>query len=306
MKLINNKISTYIICVLLFFVFIQNKIIAKDVEFPLIQSFSYFPYSDNNVLQPGFFDIGIDIYHSNIFTFNNNDNIMNDFALTSFTFGFRYGLSNSITTEVFVRYMTVTGGFMDGFIEKFHSFFGLPDAYRLDYPRDVVSYFNNDIFAYENSTGTISPVIFSALVKLYSKNSFDIKTRIAFGVPLKSKPGLSSDKLFLTLGLVCSYQSDNLRVDLSNYVSWFKEPEWFSSVALKDRLFFSEIRISYKRFLTGFIIKTSPLIESESSRNAYQIQLGFKINDNIEFLFLEDFAPFDTSPDVSFNLRIKF
>ncbi len=305
MKLLNNKLFILFFCTIFILISLQDMLVSKDIEFPLVQSFTYFPYSENNVLEKNEFGMGFDIYHSNIFTFNKSDNIMSDFELTSVTLGLRYGVLANITAELFFRYAAISGGAMDGFIEGFHSFFGLPEAYRPDYPRDIVNYFNNDYFDYEKNTGTMSPLIISLLARIYSDNSFSIKTRLGLGIPLKSKPGLSSDKLFLTAGLICSYRSENMKIDFSNYISWFKEPEWFANVELNDKIYFSEIRISYKRFLTGFIIKTSPLIESESGRNAYQIQLGYKINDNIELLFLEDFAPFDTSPDVSFNLRIK-
>ncbi len=295
-----------IISLIFFLFFIQSSIQAKDIEFPLIQSFSYFPYFENSLIAEGTIETGIDIYHSNIFTFNKEDNIMNDFELTSFTLGLRYGLTNRITAELFVRYAGLSGGIMDGFIEKFHKILGLPDAFRPDYPRDIVNYFNNDNFEYEKKTGSISPIIASLLVRVFSEENFNINTRIGLGIPVKSKPGLSSDKFFLTAGVICSYKRDNLKVEFSNYISLFKEPEWLLSEDLKDKMFFSEIRIVYKRFLTGFIFRTSPFIESEASRNAYQIQLGFKISDKIEFLFLEDFAPFDTTPDISCNLRIRF
>jgi len=280
--------------------------LAKDVEFPLVQSFAYYPYSENDILSANKFSMCIDIYHSNIFTFHRDDNLMNDFELTSFTLGTRYGLTNSITLEVFIRYMTMNGGFLDGFIENFHSFFGLPTAYRPNYSRDIVSYYNNNYFSYSENTGTMSPVILSLLTNIFSEDNFNVKTRIALGIPLKSKPGLSSDKAFLTTGLIFTYNKDRFRLDFSNYLSWFKTPEWFADVELKSKTFFTELRITYKRFLTGFIFKTSPLVYSESSANAYQIQFGYKISNKIEFLILEDFAPFDTSPDISFNLCVKF
>lgn len=295
-----------ILIVVLFVIVILNlHLNSKDIEFPLVQSFAYYPYEENNTLSKGQFDMNFNLYQSNIFTFNFKDNIMNDFGMSSVVFGTRYGLINNLTIELYIRYMAITGGFLDGFIENFHRFFGLPNAYRPDYPRDIVNYYNNDYFVYKNRTGNMSPLVISLLSELMTGDYYELKGRIGIGIPVKSKPGISSDKLFLSTGLIFTYEYDSLTIDLATYLSWFKNPKWFEDVELRSKVFFAEIRIKYKKFLTGFIFKNSPLIYSESGRNAYQIQLGFIINKHLEFLFLEDFAPFDTTPDVSFNLRIK-
>jgi len=294
-----------IFIVILLVIIFNLSLDSKDIEFPLVQSFVYYPYEENDVLLKGKFDMNFNLYQSNIFTFNKSDNIMNDFGLSSGIFGTRYGLTNNLTVELYLRYMAITGGFLDGFIENFHSFFGLPDAYRPDYSRDIINYHNKDFFLYENKTGNMSPLVISLLTELITGDYYELKGRIGIGIPIKSKPGISSDKAFLTTGFIFTYEHNNWKIDLSTYLSWFKNPEWFEKVELKSKTIYSEIRVRYKKFLTGFIFKNSPLVYGESGRNAYQIQLGFVINKNLEFLFLEDFAPFDTTPDVSFNLRIK-
>ncbi len=301
----SNYYLLFTLCIILMFLFLPDRLLSKDIEFPLIQSFTYFPYSENYLLTKDAIGVGLDIYHSNVYTFNTFENIMNDFALTSITVGLRYGLSNNFTAELFIKYSVLNGGIMDVFIEDFHSFFGYSDHNRPDNPRNDVNYYNNDFFLYRKDNGTMSPIVFSFLKKIYSKNNISTKARIGIGIPLETKPGLTSDKLFITSGIICTYKRKNLKIDFSNYISWFKKPEWILNEELKNKIYFSELRFKYKIIIIGFIIKTSPFIIGDLSRNAHQIQLGLRINDNIELLLLEDFTPFVTTPDISFNLRIK-
>lgn len=80
--------------------------------------------------------------------------IANDFALTStaneqihldgesyrWTLAARYGLADGFEAGIEVPYVLYGGGIFDGFVEGWHSFFGLPDEGRNTVPRDHLSF----------------------------------------------------------------------------------------------------------------------------------------------------------------------
>jgi len=292
---------------LLFFylAYFSAMIYPKSTEYPLIQSMSYFPYSDNNLLKKKDFSFNLDLYYSNIYMFNRKRTVVNDFENLSTVFEFRYGLARGLNMELYFRHSYIFGGMMDRFIENFHDYFGFSDNQRPVYPRDSVHYKFNDSFFYTDKKGSFSPVILSFLGRILESPHFSIKSRIAIGLPLSNTPGLSSDKPFLTPGLILTYKKDWFAIDFINYLSFFKEPVWLKGEDIRSFIYRSEIKLHIKRFIIGFIIRTSPFEKGDISHSAYQLYLGFKVLKSLEFVILEDFDPFDTTPDISFNIRVK-
>lgn len=278
---------------------------AVDVEFPLIQSMSYFPYSDHDMLLKNHWRVSLNMYYSNIYMFDYERTTINDMETLSTSLALGYGLSNRITLEFYYRVMFAFGGLMDGLIVEFHDLFGLAEGGRNQYPRNKVNYLYKDAFSYDSGTIGQSPLILGVLSNLYQKNNFNLNGRIALGLPISSKPGFSSNKPFITMGLILLYRRKNFFIDFSNHVSLFKTPKWLAAEDLKKLVFHSEIRISYNRVFGGFLYKSTPFRIADLSNGAYQVYIGYKIWKYFELSLVEEFPPMDTTPDVSFNLKIK-
>jgi hypothetical protein len=278
---------------------------AMDVEFPLIQSMSYFPYSDHHTLFKNHWRFSLNTYYSNIYMFDHERTTVNDMETLSTTLALGYGLTGGITLEVYYRFIFAFGGLMDGLIVNFHDLFGLSEGGRNEYPRNEVNYRYKDVFSYENNTTGQSPLIFGVLGKLYQEGNFYLNGRIALGLPVSSKPGFSSNKPFITVGLILLYKGKNFSIDFSNHVSLFKNPHWLAAGDLKKRVFHSEIRVNYRRLFGGFLYKSTPFPMNDLSNGAYQVYIGYKIWKYFELSLVEEFPPMDTTPDVSFNLKIK-
>jgi len=296
--------KTSLIFVLVFGILVQH---AASVEFPLVQAMSYFPFFENKSLEKSDLTVAIRGYYSNIYSynFNGDESMINDFEMASIILAFRFGLFKKTVLEFFYRYFYVYGGFMDKSIEDFHDLFGLPSAGRENFPRNHVHYEYNDYYNYDSNMGSHSPFIFSALQHFFSSGTFNIYGRLFMGIPLKSKPGFVSDKLFYGTGLVLNYEKNDFSFGLASYISFFNKPEWLNGVDLNNSIFFSDIQIKFKRFLAGFVLKTSPIKEGNLSHNAHQVYVGYKISDNFEIGFIEDLTKFDTTPDICFYFRVK-
>lgn len=279
--------------------------VSQDVEYPLIQSMYYFPYSDNSLLQKGTYAIGTDLYYSNVYMHNHERTVINDMETFSHTLNFRYGLSDIVTLEAWWRWSTLFGGFLDRGIEKFHSLIGLPDNGRSDFPRRGVHYRYKDLFYYQDGQEAASPLVFSFLNNIHRTETISLKSRFSVGIPLSGKVGLASGKPVLSLGLIFDYRYEWFFLELSSYLAWSKQPKWMTGDDLRRQVFYSRLEMHARRFIGGFIFRSSPFPEGDISGGAYQMYIGYQITPTVDFIILEDFHPFDTTPDVSFQLRIR-
>jgi hypothetical protein len=266
---------------------------------------SYFPYSDHHTLLKNRWRFSLNMYYSNIYMFDDARTTVNDMEMLSTTLALGYGLTNRITVELYYRVISVFGGVMDGLIVNFHDFFGLSEGGRNQFPRDLVNYSYKEAFSYEKSTMGQSPLVLGVLANLYQKKYFNLNGRLSLGLPLASKPGFSSNKPFLTLGLILLYKRKNFSFNFSNHLSYFKNPDWLGGEDLKNSIFHSEFRIDYKRLFAGLLYRSTPFRMEDLANGAYQVYFGFKIWKYFELSLVEEFPPMDTTPDVSFNLKIK-
>lgn len=303
-------------CLVLFILVSVTSLQARVMEFPLIQSMTFFPYAEQTLLEKEEISVSFNLNYSNVYMFERKGeetHTINDFEISSPTLAFRYGLFKGVTLEFYYRLSSVFGGQLDTFIENFHDSFNLPDNQRPQYPRDSVHFKYQDYFQYYQRKSFVSPLVFSLLAPVYRSPRFSVKTRIAIGIPLAELPGFVSDKPFLTTGLIMGFGGDKLApsgfphfsLDMSGYLSFFKQPQWLEGEDLSSQVFYSDIRLGLGRFIAGFSFRTSPFKRGDIANSAKQLYFGYRFGKSIELIILEDLAPFDTSPDISINLRIK-
>ncbi len=278
---------------------------ATDVEFPLVQSMSYFPYAHHYTLEKKDLQFTLDISYSNIYTYDYQRTRIIDMETLSSTLGIRYGLTSRITLELYYKAAAAFGGIMDGLIINFHKTFGLAEGGRNDFPRNQVNYTYDNVFSYTENTPAQLPLVLGTMTRIYSRGNLQLNGRLALGLPLSAKTGFSGNKPFLTAGIILSYKKEKFSLDFSNHVSFFKNPNWLPEEDLENRIFHSEIRVDYKRIFGGILYKSTPFKADELANDAYQVYLGIKIWKYFELSLVEEFPPMDTVPDVSFHLRIN-
>lgn len=277
-----------------------------DVEFPLIQSMSHFPYSDNHILGKETYTLSLNVSYSNICIFDHERTTINDMEMWSNTLALRYGFSHRVTFEFYSRTVLVYGGIMDSFIENFHKLLGLEVGGRGDLPRNKVNYLYKDMFSYDKGMLVQSPPVLGVLGNLYETETLRINGRLAVGVPVFSKPGFSSGKPFYTAGVIFLYKHKNekLAIDFSNHFSLFANPGWLAHEEISNHIFLSELRVNYKNFFGGILYRSTPFKTGKLSTGACQVYIGFRFWKRFEFSFVEEFPPLDITPDVTFNLKI--
>lgn len=279
---------------------------GADVEFPLVQSFSFFPFFENNLLEKKGYSLSLDMYYSNIFMFDSQKTTVNDMEVFSNILAFRYGLFDFLSLELYYRFSIIHGGSLDRFVMKFHDVFDLPEAQRGEYPVNKVNYEFKDSYSYHEKTGVPASLLFAAAPTLYRSENAHVLGRIGLGLPLLTKPGFTGDKPFFCTGVALFYKLGRFTVDFSGYLSFYKAPEWLQDEAIRFNIFSYEMEVTFKRFFSGFRYRSSPFKEGDLSHRAAQLFIGYRLGRRFEFAIIEDFSPYDTTPDLSFNFRINF
>ena len=278
----------------------------SDVEFPLVQSFSYFPYVKNNMLSNGDDGFVIDMGYSNVYMFTVEADIINDFDVFTATIGYRKSILRNLNVEFYLRTGVLYGGIMDKLIEDFHKLIGNGEDARGEFPKNTVNYKYKDVFSYNKAVTFAGPFIAGILTRLYDGNEIDINFRASLGIPLQEKAGISSGKPFLSTGFLFLYRKNKLALDLSLYGSFFKIPEWYDPQEVRSRIFFFNLQGAYKKIFGGFLFRSTPFRNGDLSNPAYQIYFGYRITDKLSISMYEEIPPMDTIPDVSFRLIYEF
>jgi len=279
---------------------------SSDVDFPLVQSFSYFPYVKNNMLVNGDSDFVIDFGYSNIYMFNYERDVVNDFETGSITIGYRKSVLRNINVEFYLRAGVIYGGVMDKLIVDFHKLIGNGEDGRDEFPRNTVNYQYKDVFTHNKSLIISGPFIAGILTNLYDGKDVDINFRASLGIPLKEKEGLSTGKPFLSTGFIFLFRKNKLAIDMSIYGSFFKIPDWEEPQNIRSRMFFFNLHGAYKKIFGGLLFRSTPFRNGDLSNPAYQIYFGYKISDFVSISMYEEIPPMDTVSDVTFRLIFEF
>ena len=273
------------------------------VEFPLIQSMAYFPFSADPPPEASRFTLTLETHYSNIYAMAFDQEVANDFEMFSALLAGRYGISDRTFVEMYYRFFYVHGGFFDGIIEDFHGLLGLSLGGRDAAGRNEVDYRYPGFFQYGDSTGGSSPLLISLGHTLLKSPTTRLVGRLFAGIPVVSKPGFVSDKPFFGAGLMLDTQVSLIRVHLSAHLAAVGEPEWLEGEPLHSTVFHSNLELAYRRLKLGFALRTSPFKSGDPGHNGHQIYLGYRIARWLEAGFVEDLPPFDTTLDVGIYLK---
>lgn len=298
-------LKKYLIIILFLFI-ISGTVFSLDVEFPAIQAFAYYPYNSDQLPGKNNYRITADVYYSNIYMFNVDRSVINDFEAASLVVGAGYGLSEDTVVEFYLKGSVLYGGIMDKLIMDFHEVFGLNEGGRGEYPRNKVNIRNGEYFSYQENQFVLSSPVVGIVSRLYGNRGLEILVRGGVGIPLNSRPGLVSNNPFLNTGIIFVYKKGKTAVKLSGYLSFFKRPKWIDPEKVSSRMFMTNGEIISGRVFGGFILRTSPFLGGDISNKALQIYLGYKISNSLKISMFEEIPPMDTIPDVTFRISFSF
>ena len=131
--LINNPLNLYAAEITPFYTQNQN---------PLISIFGLPSNGQATVIGQGKSDLRLTLDLANNYTTDSNmrESIILDGESASMKLFGRYGIGSQTEVGIEIPFLIVGGGFLDGFIENFHSTFGFPNAGREFAPRNRLLY----------------------------------------------------------------------------------------------------------------------------------------------------------------------
>jgi hypothetical protein len=109
---------------------------------PLVRIFGLPAIGAASVLPAGRVEGTFSVDASNNFApgFDDGESVMLDGETYRFALAARYGIAPGFEIGLSIPLLANSGGFMDGFIEGFHDFFGFSQGDRKSYPRDRLQY----------------------------------------------------------------------------------------------------------------------------------------------------------------------
>ena len=294
----NRFLSMALLCL------IPLSLYSMDVEFPLVQAMTHFPFPTSRSPGTGGREFFLELNHSNIYSYDSARFNVNDMGIFGVTVGFRYGLGPNLTLEAAQRVSFITPGVLDPVIVGFHDLFGLKQGGRGEYPENQVLYRLGEAFKYTGSRAALLPLVVGVCARVWHRPGAEATLRLAAGIPLDPLPGFSSDRPFVTAGLTLAFSGGDWRFKLNPRISFFRSPSWAEGIPMRERIAALELGVHYRRWSLDMLLRSSPFEETELANRAWVIRLGFRLLPWLELAIIEEFPPMDTTADVTFSWRV--
>lgn len=253
----------------------------------------------------------------------NNEAIMIDGETHRATLQFRYGLNQHIELGIDLPYISHEGGRVDGFIDGWHEFWGLPDGDRSKFSRNQLNYrYENHgqvLTQLKRSADGLSDISLSLAYQLSSQPQRQWALRSSVKLPTGDADFLlGSESTDIALGLMVSdqvlLQAYNIGLHASAGVMWMDDGKVLDELR-KDWVAYGSTTLSWAASPT-LNIKIqldahSAFYDShlaELGSNSAQLILGGTLvlskKWSLDLALGEDIAV-DTAPDVVFIVAIK-
>ncbi len=251
-------------------------LLAQEVVFPPVQRYFELPHLGRESLS-------LNLYQANIFE-KKRDYYL-DFEETRLTLSLSLPLSELTRIYLYVPFVYVSGGLMDGLIDGFHRFFGFPDGGRRGVPYGRVTY-----LLFSEDLASRGPAIAEPEVFLSYGRAFQLI--VGSKVPLR-KDGFRSGGPWGFVGASLKGKAGEVLLKSSLGIAQGE-----------GRFFLSRFEGTWRRFDFGFLLRTSPYSEGDISHPATAVFLSIRVMEGVKLGFVEDLAPYDTSAD--FTLYLSF
>ncbi|HEX7502979.1 MAG TPA: hypothetical protein VF451_06130, partial [Acidobacteriota bacterium] len=172
------------------------------------------------------------------------------------------------------------------------------------FPEKTIHYKFKDRFYYRENQWAPAPLVISLAARIHRFGAVDVNGRLGLGIPLASRPGLSSKKPYMLAGLMGEYHRDGMSVSASLQAVLFDRPGWLAPEDARRYYFQAEMQAALNHWVLGVILRSSPLTFEENANPGRMIYLAFRFKNGIEIGFMEDLPPMDTVPDAALYVKL--
>jgi len=312
----------------------QRAALAVDVypfdtfnQSPLVQIYGLPAPGRPKVLRPGEseFGVGCDLANNFAHDANDRESVFLDGETVRTTFAIAHGFSGGYEAGLELPVLYQGGGFLDGFIEGWHSFFGLYNGTRGSEPKNrlLYQYIENGTprIRETRSSAGIGDLRLTGASQLYRQNGSDVALRGMLKVPTGDSASLfgsgstdlslwisaGHDFPFQNYGHAAVFGSSGLLAKTRGDVLSDQERPlvWFGNVGAgwspNDYLVLKLQVSSHTPFYRG-----SDLVELNGivTQLTYGATVAFCAKTSLDFGMSEDIA-IDRSPDTTFHLALS-
>ncbi len=156
---------------------------------PLIQIHGLPPVDDASVAPVGRIKgiVSLDAANNYVVEFNDREMLTLDGESYRFTLAARFGVAKGVECGIDVPVIAYGGGFLDGFIEDFHHFFGLPNGGREQAPRNRLLYQysvdGNQKLDLRDSAAGIGDIRLTGALQLFRSEEAAVALRASLKLP---------------------------------------------------------------------------------------------------------------------------
>lgn len=251
-----------------------------------------------------------------------------DAEVSRATVDFRYGLCDNLEIGMEVPYISISGGYLDNFVESIEDGIGAKTprsrerqgSYEFAYS---FKYNNEFLINKQHSMQGLGDIVLNAKYQLLKEERLlpDFSVRSAVKFPTGEKKDLlGSGELDYGIGILMDKGFfDRLFIYAGANVVWIEKPGFFSVLGVKEQIYSGMLAMEYflsRRF--SFVAQisgnTTPYPLSDTNpldNNAYELGIGVNYNwkekDNVSwhFAFTENIKA-ASSPDVSFHTGLSW
>lgn len=297
-----------------------RKPLANQNQFPLALLFLSLEPTGTQVLPRGESVFTFDFSYSNTITIRDSpvENLVLDLESLGSVFRWEIGLGRGLQTGVAVPLYALQGGFLDGFISRFHEAFDLPNSVRRREPNGLFRYQyrrNGEVLLDRQEGGAaLGDVVLSVRRSLLASAQGELLARAAVKLPTGSPRRASgSGAADLGFGIVASRKAKRVGGYFNASYHLLGDPSEVPELRPRNYLSLSGAAdFPFRRTLAAVlqVDYLSPFLESRIpvlDSGAFQLALGLRYHRSerftFEWRFTEDLTK--TSPDITFGFRIE-
>jgi len=252
---------------------------GQEIDFPLIQALAWIPPQQHGGVPPAAAAETWEITaaDANIYSFTQGLESVNDLSLASFTACWRRRLSPRLALEVSWSLRRHYASSFDQVIQKVDRALGFADSGRDLFPWEGVHFWYKDRFAVVSEQWTAMPLVIGLAFPLKRIGAFTVGGRLALGLPLADRPGISSGKPYLLAGASGEYAGEKVRLYGAVTAAAYKRPGWLLPGDARSSYLLGELRAQLSRWSLGVLLRGSPLDFAEMANPGKMIYIGYRV-----------------------------
>lgn len=264
---------------------------------------------------------GLELTSQFVIENNASEQLLIDGETASLNIDWRYGLSKKWELGISIPVLSQGGGFLDGFVDDWHSTFNLPDGNRDSQPQNQLLYSiqnGQQSLVFDDANTGFGDVALSLRRALYNKQQHRVTAFTRLELPTgKAENFTGSNSTDIAVGLNYSNSECVFKAycHVTAGVLWFGNTEVFNSASRSNSAFASATiaKPIWRKFVAKLQLETHQAMYNSNTdalgKQALQLSFGvarpLAKRWSFDIALSEDISP-NTAPDFTFIMGLAY